>query len=564
MDDSNNELSSNQSNSIQEFDSNMFIPLPDEKVWLIKASDQVTGPYSQNEITQLLLEYKITILDEVARPFSRWEFIRHNKSLMDQLELLIRVTQQAKAQDTVASITKTKKTNKSITFDKFFIENLNFKLLSRKKKRLSLILIGILFFSTSFLIYLYFFKIDKVHLMELNQMALEAQKLYELSDYKKSYQQYKMITGKSDLTASADIQYQILAICYDKKTEVSRNKLYHYFKKNQVPSSLINSAYNAIGLSYLKDGDFEMARKSYERSLEYFPNNDIALLNMALLEYRLSHYKESLAFLKKSNSTLYATERDYFETIIRSEANLTLRPTPSLTQLTNKNDYLKTQIILENINIANRLKMNIVFAPYLESLTDLLIYSLDDFAIEPSIDPIFFEVDFQESRCHLIENIAMNPENRTMKISTIEMNLLSVICLAPSQNWSEIDENINKILIKSPKNQIAILIKTLALFKLKKFNEVNQMLASIEGTDLALEKYLHGHYCNINNDTDCAISYFEKILQKNANLVGVISDLFSIAQSEKKLSTEKLESYLKNGLKHSPQFIPLLKIKNNM
>ena len=49
---------------------------PKEKMWLVRSSSRLIGPYSLEEIVELLTYNQVSFVDEIRRPKSRWNFIR--------------------------------------------------------------------------------------------------------------------------------------------------------------------------------------------------------------------------------------------------------------------------------------------------------------------------------------------------------------------------------------------------------------------------------------------------------------------------------------------------------
>lgn len=78
--------------------------LTKEKVWLVKSSSKILGPFFHSEIIQSLQSKRISILDEVKSHNSRWTYIRENPYFEDIVKTL-RFNQDDSADKT--SMTKT-------------------------------------------------------------------------------------------------------------------------------------------------------------------------------------------------------------------------------------------------------------------------------------------------------------------------------------------------------------------------------------------------------------------------------------------------------------------------
>lgn len=58
------------------------------KIWLIKSSSYILGPYSLEEVIQLLTSKHLSLIDEIRSPESRWTFIREHKMLSHVVQFI--------------------------------------------------------------------------------------------------------------------------------------------------------------------------------------------------------------------------------------------------------------------------------------------------------------------------------------------------------------------------------------------------------------------------------------------------------------------------------------------
>lgn len=62
----------------------------DASIWLVKSSGRVIGPYSQNEIVEMIRTKDIVVIDEVCEPVRRWQILRDHPSFEEIIEELRR------------------------------------------------------------------------------------------------------------------------------------------------------------------------------------------------------------------------------------------------------------------------------------------------------------------------------------------------------------------------------------------------------------------------------------------------------------------------------------------
>jgi tetratricopeptide (TPR) repeat protein len=71
-----------------------------EKIWLVKASNRILGPYDLDELKSLILDLQVSMIDEIKTPISRWKFVREHSDFRD-IVLQVRQKQADSKEDTV-------------------------------------------------------------------------------------------------------------------------------------------------------------------------------------------------------------------------------------------------------------------------------------------------------------------------------------------------------------------------------------------------------------------------------------------------------------------------------
>jgi hypothetical protein len=64
----------------------MYLDKNLEKKWLIKSESKILGPYSFDQIIELLRKKQISIIDEIRDPETRWLYVRENKDFQNVVE----------------------------------------------------------------------------------------------------------------------------------------------------------------------------------------------------------------------------------------------------------------------------------------------------------------------------------------------------------------------------------------------------------------------------------------------------------------------------------------------
>jgi len=61
---------------------------PKERIYLVKSSNQILGPYSKQELIQELQSRHISIIDELRTTKNRWGFIREHSEFLELVKKL--------------------------------------------------------------------------------------------------------------------------------------------------------------------------------------------------------------------------------------------------------------------------------------------------------------------------------------------------------------------------------------------------------------------------------------------------------------------------------------------
>ena len=64
----------------------MYLEKNLEKKWIIKSENKILGPYSFDQIVDLLRKKQISIIDEVRDPETRWLYVRENHEFKNVVE----------------------------------------------------------------------------------------------------------------------------------------------------------------------------------------------------------------------------------------------------------------------------------------------------------------------------------------------------------------------------------------------------------------------------------------------------------------------------------------------
>lgn len=87
------------------------------KEYLVKSSSKVIGPFSEEELVELLINNQISLLDEIKKPYSRWIYLREDKHFREVIERVRKQIDQLKddTEGSTLNLTATKRISDELT-----------------------------------------------------------------------------------------------------------------------------------------------------------------------------------------------------------------------------------------------------------------------------------------------------------------------------------------------------------------------------------------------------------------------------------------------------------------
>ncbi len=307
---------------------------PKEKMWLVRSSSRLIGPYSLEEIVELLTYNQVSFIDEIRRPKSRWNLIRDYPYLTETVKnnrdkLNINNTKTSPLSLITSTFTKTEKLDQTMTvtstqpikvdFDQIKdIEPLkevpfsfnpkagnkataaqpnaavakSYGLLNDQKVKEELkrqqdglrrnVIIGSVILIAGIVGFKFVQK-----MREIDRARAKVEKIsqfYNLRLYQKAFQLYK------ETSLSIEVPRETLDLIAPARITMGReiNDL-----RNQITSVVDSSntkkrseLYNLIGLTYQIEGDNLRAQDSFKKSLVQDPLNEYANINWGIQNFK--------------------------------------------------------------------------------------------------------------------------------------------------------------------------------------------------------------------------------------------------------------------------------------
>lgn len=331
------------------------------KNWLVKSSTKILGPFTREEVLELLTHRQITIIDEIRQPEGRWNYIRENRHFKEIVKNL-RYEDDHNREDTMTSTMTSTATIGSQTITKsesgYPLEfnsapvvptkapppsaaatggdikdvtplpqseprvakiptaaksfgNLQDQRVQSKIQKQNVFLRTVLFVivlgAAVFLGYNYLRK-EKRSDLGYGQLLASALRYKELGLYDRSLDNYKKAAAIKEPDLDSQFQMAFLLINQDRQSLNGRRIIERASLKEGRSRHDIIQAHLGIALSYMMEGDFSQADSHFQKALSFDGNNPSAKLNQATILFKKGNYAQALEgyeALSQPSSVIY-------------------------------------------------------------------------------------------------------------------------------------------------------------------------------------------------------------------------------------------------------------------
>lgn len=577
--------------------------------WLIKSSGEIKGPFTFDEVVQGLYSKEFALIDEIAKKFSRWKYIRDEEDFHEIINK-IKNSKEFRSDNTITN---------SVT--DVLTEDLSDKILSFSGSKDNLI--------ESVKEELHKIE-EKIEQGKKNQTKQEAQATSPNIE-EDPQQIVKKYISEKELKSRAKRNFiiQLFLIIF-----IIATGFYFFWPKKEIPLSVVDIRNRALReMSY---GDWNRATQDLRKIIEMNHNDFEAryLLSYALYAagdaIGANHELETLMLLpisQKMQTQVYnlmgimqiknfnlEQAQEFFK---KSQAI----DSQFLQAIYNNGvvEYLSDKISSAQIEVMQALDKGAKNGAVLLSLTGILSRAIHDDSenngtleqIDKLLSIIKFQVDSEmQYRQELLIASAYifflkkDMESMTQAISkslTIDPDLtsdhISDLTYYNMITWDQISEWVKQMRDGQPENMDLKTLYGYAKFrgseKLKGkeileglltssyHNVSNQILHAytlwklgrdsdakaalqpiLTNTEEPLPFYFLGKICLKDMNWSCATDNFNKVLKIRKNDLGAITGLAEVAFHQH--NNQQSDSYLKTALFISPYYLPALSLKERM
>ncbi len=306
-----------------------------EKTWLVKSSGAVLGPFALEEVIQMLTNKRISLIDEIRSPDSRWLFIREHRQFANIVQFL-REQQSEAREDTGSTFvgnrtvtmnpeeTTTVPINnpapqasssggngqsipnpepKPITYAAQTDFRVQRKLESDRKWFSILVWILLIVVMVGGGAYVYLSQKNSQKAIGYPEYIRLAQAQMEVGHFDQALVFYRKAESLQKLSARNKLMMVPLLMVVEKQNAQARQILDDIKQDPQVTAGQEAEIANMIAFSYLNDGQYAEAKKRYQEVVKAVPPPDSALVNLleiSILEEQFGEAMEGIRAIMKA------------------------------------------------------------------------------------------------------------------------------------------------------------------------------------------------------------------------------------------------------------------------
>ncbi len=582
------------------------------KIWLIKSSNRILGPYNLDEVIALLVSHQVTVLDEIRQSEGRWEYIRESKYFLNVVKNVRNLQDKNSDKTMTASLaqqTSTKTDNGSTSIDDKtpppvtsipsdgadlsfpenfkdviprFEKNINsnssmndglikksygaandHQLQGRIRKQTSALTWFVSAVALGVIVAAIFVvnKRDRQKALGYEDLLNQAVRYKNLGLYEKAIQSYNKAALMRLPNDEIQVQMAPLLISESNESLQGRRILEKTLTVEGRNRNELIQAYLGIAVSHLIDGNLTEADGTLQKAVGYEPSNESALMNLAILQLKKGQdqraQQEFLAIYKKnpkSNLALYG----YSVATIEHSKSI------------KNNDQLKGLISDLKLNLKSKGELNhqlrflLVLAEDLNGDAEAVHRAITDFlaidvgSSDSVAHPLF--VHWQFSHWDYLEKYCSEIYEKS--VQTPEMKALRAVCLLEVHRDSEAEKILEQALSESPKDPYILGVQAGFLKNAGRIPEAMAILKMPEISSLSLKDHLLIQICMSTMNVGCVEKAASFLHQKDTTDLIALEGLAWI-QIKNKKNGPALE-YLRSGLEVEPHQIPLLEMRETL
>ena len=560
---------------------------PEDRVWLVKSSDSILGPFTTAELAQNVRTKTIGLLDEARTPNNRWLFVRDIPDIQSTISKLAQQEDTFEKTHTAANtnVTVTRNINDDATPVPLHVSivkapNANAQTSPKPQptpqpvaananidtspiKSYSLnppsepIPWGkwgmIAFAFLSFRVALFSFVQRKSWESDQKKIWAEFQQLYVAQLYDDAYKKLKEFQRDFPEQPTALTRSGFLYLNPGRELVNARRMFEKSSQLDPNNKDLMIQNLNGLGLVALYEGQMVQSKSFFDRALTLEPGNILTRLNLISLNMSQGLWDEAYSLAQQivaaEPKKAYLIQSTL--SVLSSSHHDRGRPLiAALAKSIDGSSYLRPIMRLMLMKLASMhsdaLALEIQIKLFFEDLPSLHV----SFTETPVIDQRWRDWNFLYQFCSDIKG----PAN-------LEGDLLAVqiVCVSEIQKWSEAEKMVNEGLKRFPANPHIFLSQLHMLTLMERWPDVRSLMRTANLTSDTATNWMFAKSCIEEKNKNCAELYLNPLMQKSPVPTPVY-----VLQARHKCGEKVSDSCrfaITQGLAQDPSNYDLLKIR---
>lgn len=583
-----------------------------DKIWLIKSSTRILGPYTLGEVIEMLRSKQVSIIDEVRQTSGRWSYIRENDVFMEVVRN-IRAEQDSYSEETMTqsvaqhTMTKTdaipqvddftrtpiigdwektpspvgeskmKDVTSSMSSSSHPQTAVNVKAKSygtandsrvqnrirQKSNFMRWGVIGAAFVVAGAVLFGWNQK-DKRKTVGFEDLISQAIRYKNLGLYEKSLQAYSKAIKFREPNFDTQVQMAPVLISEDRQSLVGRRILEKALIQEGRNRTEIVDSYLGIAVSYMMDGDLKQAEDVLQKAMGHEPFNVAALLNLSIIQQKKGNYaearKEFEAIYRKNNQSSLAMLGRALSTVEYVKGHSDPQTLDGLMGLirdihenTKKTGYLRQELFLFLVYSHSLMgDLNGVNQAVIQFLSQAPGQT-KNYVHPLNIDWRFTQWDYLERFCEdVYKKNSPNPELKSLR----------AVCLMEVNRDVDAGKLLQEALAEAPRDPYVLATQASYLNKMGRLPEAMAILKMPELKSLPIKQFLMGDICGKLQDFSCAQQAYLEVYGLDSTNAMALHGLawVQMRNNDKKAAYE----YVRSGLQAEPNFLPLLELRDQL
>lgn len=560
----------------------------EDRIWLVKSSDSITGPFTTEELAQNVRSKLIGLLDEARTPANRWLFVRDIPEIQETISKIAQQEDTFEKTHTAATanITVTRNLDDDRTpvpvqvplpksnpqshknFSEQSSESTPFvkPALTASANQIKSYSLNpasdpipwgrwatMAFVGLAFTAAIFSFIQRKTWQMDQRKTWAEFQQLYVAQLYVDAYKKLKEYEKEFPDQATALTRAGFLYLNPGRELVNAKRMFEKSAQLEPSNKDLMVQNLNGLGLVALYEGQQAQAKANFDRALTLEPSNILTRFNLISLNMSQGQFTEAYGLASQ-----VASAEPKKAALIQSTLSI-LSPVYSeknrshisaLIKSSDNSSYLRPIVRLMVIKLVSLqtdpLSLEVQIKQFFEDLPSLHV----TFTETPVIDQRWRDWNFIYQFCSDIKGPA-----------SLEADLLAIriVCVSEIQKWPEAERMVNEGLKRFPTSDRIKLAQLHMLTLMQRWPDVRTIMRTADLTTDTATNWMFAKACHEEKNKSCTDLYLKPLMQKSVIPTAVYDLEAKRLCSESK--NDACRFAITQGLTQDPLAYDLLKIK---